>query len=778
MNNLVSACFEMATPESLEYAQKAVEQYTDERGVEGSLFMYNSLIRGYSLADLGESGISLYVKMVQKGLFPDKYTFPFVLSACSKISGFREGLQFHGALVKMNLDADMYVQNSLIHFYFERGDVVNAHKVFDKMLEKNVVSWTSLICGYARRDHPREAVSLFFDMVDAGVEPNSVTMVCVISACSKLQDLALGKQVCDYLEGTELKLNTHMVNAIVDMYMKCGAFENAKRIFEACCERNLVLYNTIMSNYARKGMASEALAILDEMLREGSRPDRVTMLSAISACATLEELMLGKWCHSYAWRNGLENWESICNAIIDMYMKCGTPNLALRVFGCMPNKTIVSWNSLMAGYVRNGNLELAREIFTKMPERDLVSWNTMIGALVQESLFEEAIQLFRTMQNEGIKADRVTMVSIASACGYLGASGLAKWVYRYIQETTQINRDMHLDTALIDMFGRCGDPESAMLVFDEMEHRDVSAWTAAIGARAMEGNGEAAIELFDEMVKDGLKPDGVTFAGLLTACSHGGLVEKGWDIFNSMEEIYEISPSIVHYGCMVDLLGRAGLVLEALDFMERMRLKPNDIICSALVAACRKHKHAADKAAAYVTDRLKELDSFKTGIPVLLSNLYASEGKWIDVSRVRVEMKERGMHKVPGSSSIEVGGEIREFTSGYESDPEILLMLEEMNWRLRQFGHVPNLENVFVDVDDQEKELLLGRHSEKVAIAYGLISTVKRTKIRIAKNLRMCLDCHAFAKMVSLVYEREITVRDQNRFHFFKQGKCSCKDDW
>jgi pentatricopeptide repeat protein len=402
----------------------------------------------------------------------------------------------------------------------------------------------------------------------------------------------------------------------------------------------------------------------------------------------------------------------------------------------------------------------------------------MIGALVQESMFKEAIELFRVMQSEGITADKVTMVGVASACGYLGALDLAKWIHGYIKKK-DIHFDMHLGTALVDMFARCGDPQSAMQVFNKMVKRDVSAWTAAIGAMAMEGNGTGAIELFDEMLQQGIKPDGVVFVALLTALSHGGLVEQGWHIFRSMKDIYGIAPQAVHYGCMVDLLGRAGLLSEALSLINSMQMEPNDVIWGSLLAACRVHKNV--DIAACAAERISELDPERTGIHVLLSNIYASAGRWDDVAKVRLHLKEKGAHKMPGSSSIEINGKIFEFTTGDESHPEmthIEPMLKEICCRLRDIGYVPDLTNVLLDVNEKEKEYLLSRHSEKLAIAFALISTGQGMPIRVAKNLRICSDCHSFAKLVSKSYSREIIVRDNNRFHFFQQGFCSCGDYW
>ncbi|XLS90857.1 hypothetical protein HN51_066865 [Arachis hypogaea] len=777
LNNLIAAYVDVGTHHSLDYARKSFDYFYEETAAV-SLFACNSLLRGYASTGLCDQAILLYIHMAEMGVLPDKFTFPSLLSACSKVMAFAEGLQVHGALLKMGFEGNIFVRNSLIHFYAECGRVDLGRKVFDGMLERNVVSWTSLINGYVGRDLPKEAVSLFFEMVDTGIQPNPVTMVCVISACAKLKDLELGKKVSSYIGKLGVKLNAVMGNALVDMYMKCGDIDNASRIFYECFDRNLVMYNTIMSNYVQHGLPGEVLVVLREMLQQGPRPDKVTMLSTIAACAQLGDLFVGKSSHAYVLRNGLEGWENISNAIIDMYMKCGERESGCKVFEQMPNKTVVTWNSLIAGLVRDGDVELAWKIFDDMPESDLVSWNTMIGALVQVSMFQEAIELFREMQNQGIEADRVTMVAVASACGYLGALDLAKWVYTYI-ERNDIQIDKQLGTALVDMFSRCGDPQSALRVFTKMDKRDVSAWTAAIGVMAMEGNTKGAIELFNEMLKQGVRPDDVVFVALLTACSHGGSVDQGRQLFRSMKTTHGISPRIVHYGCMVDLLGRAGLLEEALDLIQCMPMEPNDVIWGSLVAACRKHNNV--EMAQYAAEKITQLDPEKVGIHVLLSNIYASAGKWNEVARVRLQMREKGIQKVPGSSSIEVHGLIHEFTSGDESHAEytqIGLMLQEINCRLSEAGYVPDTTNVLLDVDEQEKEHLLSRHSEKLAMAYGLITTNQGAPIRVVKNLRMCSDCHSFAELVSKLYSRKIIVRDNNRYHFFRDGFCSCRGYW
>uniref|UniRef100_A0A2P2PM02 Pentatricopeptide repeat-containing family protein n=1 Tax=Rhizophora mucronata TaxID=61149 RepID=A0A2P2PM02_RHIMU len=777
VGGLISSCAELGTIESLEYSLKALQLFMDDDLGMLNPYMFNSMIRGFTSCGLGDKAIWVFHQMVFVGVLPDEYTFPFLLSACTKSAAWNEGVQVHGASIKMGFEGDLFADNSLIHFYGEQGEIDCMRKVFDNMSDRNVVSWTSLIDGYVRKDCPKEAVSLFFEMVKVGIRPNSVTMVLVISACAKLQDLELGEKVCAYIGDLGLEINIQMVNAVIDMYMKCGAIEIAKRMFNECVDKNLVLCNTIMSNYVQHGLPREALDALDDMIQCGLQPDRVTLLSAISACSQMGDFYRGRCCHSYALRNGLDGWDNICNAILDMYMKSGKQEMACKVFDCMPNRSMVSWNSLIAGYVRNGDVAEAWNTFNEMPESDRFSWNIMIGALVQESMFEEAIDLFRVMQLEGMKADTATMVNVASACGYLGALNLAKWIHTYIGKN-EIYCDMRLGTALVDMFARCGDPQSAMQIFSKMLKRDVSAWTAAIGAMAMQGCGKQAIALFNEMLKQGVKPDGVVFVRLLTALSHGGLVEQGWNFFRSMKD-YGIAPKIIHYGCMVDLLGRAGLVAEAFDLIKRMPMEPNDVIWGSLLSACRIHKNV--DIAAYAAQRLAELDPDSIGRYVLLSNVYAAAGQWNDVAQVRLQLKEKGVHKVPGSSSTEINGKVYEFTSGDESHPEmthVKPMLREIDCRLRDAGHIPDLTNVLLNVDEQEKGQLLSLHSEKLAISFALVSTGEGMPIRVVKNLRTCSDCHTFAKIVSKVYNREIIVRDKNRFHFFWQGLCSCKDYW
>uniref|UniRef100_A0A7N0VIP0 Chlororespiratory reduction 21 n=1 Tax=Kalanchoe fedtschenkoi TaxID=63787 RepID=A0A7N0VIP0_KALFE len=699
VTDLIASCVEVGDTESLNHARKAFDIFRMDKRTTGTVFMHNCLIRGYAFVGLGDEAIRLYVQMLGEGLLPDKFTFPFVLSACAKSLALHEGSQVHGLVFKMGMEEDLFIGNSLIHFYAECGELGSSTKVFDEMTERNVVSWTSLISGYLRLDVPREAIDLFFRMLNAGERPNPVTMVCAISACGKLQDLDLGKRICTNIGEMGMKSNAVLTNALVEMYMKCGATEEAKRIFDESDDKNLVLYNIVMSNYSDKGLTREVFCILDGMLAGGLKPDKVTMLSALSASAQSCDLLMGRCCHGYALRNALTCWDNVVTAIIDMYAKCGKLDTASRVFELMQNKTTASWNSVISGYVRNGDLDSARLMFNMMPERNIVSWNTMIGALVQEEQFQEAVEFFRVMRAEGVKADRVTLMCVSLAAGHMGALELAKWILRYISNS-EIICDIKLKTALVDMFGRCGDHKTAMQLFSEMKIKDVSAWTAAIGSAAMVGDGEHAVQLFNEMVEQNISLDAVVFVKVLTACSHGGLVKQGIDIFQSMEDVHKISPQIEHYGCVVDLLGRAGLLEDAVDLIRNMPIEPNEIVWGSFLAACRIHKNL--ELAIHADEQMTKRNWHRIGTQVLLSNIYASAGKWTDVAEVRLRLKEKGLQKIPGLSWIEVDGELHEFVSGDEFNQSMMnveLKLDEINSRLTATGCLHDLSNVLLYVD-------------------------------------------------------------------------------
>lgn len=378
----------------------------------------------------------------------------------------------------------------------------------------------------------------------------------------------------------------------------------------------------------------------------------------------------------------------------------------------------------------------------------------------------------------GVCPDEITMVSVLSACADLGALELGNWVESYI-ERKKIPKSVELCNALIDMFAKCGDVDKAIKLFRQMYSRTIVSWTSVIVGLAMHGRGSEAVSMFDEMVEQRVEPDDVAFIGVLSACSHSGLVDKGRCYFNSMEGTFSIVPKIEHYGCMVDMLSRAGLVKEALEFVSKMPLEPNQIIWRSIITAC--HARGELKLGESISKELIRTEPMHESNYVLLSNIYAKLRRWEKKTKVREMMDMRGMKKVPGSTMIELKNEMHEFVAGDKSHDqykEIYEMVEEMGREIKRAGHVPTTSQVLLDIDEEDKEDALYRHSEKLAIAFALLNTPPGTPIRIVKNLRVCEDCHSATKFISKVYNREIVVRDRNRFHHFVNGLCSCRDFW
>jgi pentatricopeptide repeat protein len=466
------------------------------------------------------------------------------------------------------------------------------------------------------------------------------------------------------------------------------------------------------------------------------------------------------------------------NALVDMYAECADMDSASKVFDGMQVRSVVSWTSLLSGLARLGQVDEARDLFDRMPERDTVSWTAMIDAYVRAARFREALEMFREMQYSNVSADEFTMVSVITACAQLGALEMGEWVRVYMSRQG-IKMDAFVGNALIDMYSKCGSIERALDVFKGMHHRDKFTGTAIILGLAVNGYGEEAIQMFYRMIGVSETPDEVTFIGVLTACTHAGLVDQGREFFLSMIETYNIAPNVVHYGCIIDLLGRAGKITEALETIDQMPMKPNSTILGTLLAARRVHGNS--KIGELVAERLLELHPENSMVYTLLSNMYAKCNRWEDVRRLRHAIMEKGIKKEPGCSLIEMNGIIHEFVAGDQSHPmskEIYSKLESIISDLNNVGYFPDVTEVFVEVAEEEKQKVLYWHSEKLAIAFALLSSEPNTVIRIVKNLRMCLDCHNAIKLISRLYGREVAVRDRTRFHHFRHGFCSCKDYW
>ncbi|CAM8998139.1 unnamed protein product [Rhodiola kirilowii] len=521
----------------------------------------------------------------------------------------------------------------------------------------------------------------------------------------------------------------------------------AHSIFAQLKSPNIFAWNTMIRGYAESNNPWPAVEIHEQMRLSGIEPDTHTYPFLLKAVGKVMNVRVCEKVHSVIVRNGYESLVFVQNAMVHVYAACGRAESAHKLFVLMPEKCLVAWNSVINGFALNGRPD-------------------------------EALRLFTEMGVEECKPDGFTIVSLLSACAELGALALGRRVHMYMVKVG-LTTNLHATNALIDLYAKCGSIVEARKVFDEMGERSVVSWTSLIVGLALNGFGQDALSLFQELENERLVPSEITFVGALYACSHCGMVDKGFEYFKRMKEEFGIKPNIEHYGCMVDLLGRAGLVRDAYKYIQDMPIPPNAVIWRMLLGACAMHKNIVIGEIARA--QLQILEPGHSGDYVLISNLYASERRWSDVHKVRRKMVRDGVRKAPGHSYVELGNCIHEFVMGDKSHvraDEIYKMLEEIMRLLKLQGYAPHTENVHADIEEEEKEDALNYHSEKIAIAFALISTPPKSPIRVVKNLRVCGDCHLAIKLISKVYEREIIVRDRSRFHHFKEGSCSCKEYW
>lgn len=532
-------------------------------------------------------------------------------------------------------------------------------KILYWVREPNVFSWNVTIRGFVESGEVERAVLLYKRMLGCGVlKPDNCTYPLLLKGCSCPSMNCVGFTVLGHVLRFGFGLDIFVHNALITMLLSYGDLEAAYDVFNKGGVRDLVTWNAMITGCARRGLANEAKKLYWEMEAEKVKPNEVTMIGIISSCSQLQDLNLGCELHLYIKEHGLELTIPLNNALIDMYVKCGDLLAARVLFDNMVNKTIVSWTTMVLGYARFGFLDVARELLYKIPEKSVMPWNAIISGCVQAKNSKEALALFHEMQVRKIEPDKVTMVNCLSACSQLGALDEGIWIHHYI-ERHNLSLDVVMGTALVDLYAKCGNITRALQVFQEIPQRNCLTWTAIICGLAHHGNAHDAISYFSKMIYSGLRPDEITFLGVLSACCHGGLVEEGRKYFSQMSSKFNISPQLKHYSCMVDLLGRAGHLEEAEELIRNMPMGADAAVWGALFFACRVHGNVliGEKAAL----KLLEMDPQDSGIYVLLANLYSEAKMWKEARNARKLMRERGVDKTPGCSSIVINGIVHEF---------------------------------------------------------------------------------------------------------------------
>ncbi|KAL5562615.1 hypothetical protein UlMin_032362 [Ulmus minor] len=680
------------------------------------LFSFSTLIHAFSKLNQFGQALRVFSRMLAQGLVPDSFLVPSVIKACAGLSSLEAGKQVHGVVSVFGFCSDSFVLSSLLHMYLKCDRVRDARKVFDGLPQRDVVTWSALIAGYSRRGCVDEAKELFSEMRKTGLQPNKV------------------------------------------------------------------LWNGLISGFSYSGFYSEATAMYQKMHSEGFKPDASGISSVLPVLGDLEDLNTGTQIHSYVVKQGLGSNNCVVSALIDLYGKCARPVEMSRFFEELDQMDIGAFNAFVTGLSRNGLVENALKVFRKFKgqglELNVVSWTSMIASCSQNGKDMEALELFREMQVEGVKPNYVTIPCLLPACGNIAALMHGKAAHCFSLRRG-ISDDVYVGSALVDMYANCGKIQLSRICFDKMPTRNLVCWNAIMSGYAMHGKAKETIEIFHMMLRSGEKPNHISFTCALSACSQNGLIDEGWYYFKSMSREHGIETRLEHYACMVTLLSRAGKLEEAYSMIKEMPFEPDGCVWGALLSSCRVHNNVTLGETA--AKQLFELEPRNPGNYVILSNIYASKGLWSEVDKVRDMMNQMGLRKNPGCSWIEVKNKVHMLFAGDKLHPQRSQIIEKLNKliiEMKKSGYFPNMNLVLQDVEEQEKEHILCGHSEKLAVAFGLLNTPAGTSLRVIKNLRICGDCHAVIKFISGYERREISVRDTNRFHHFKDGDCSCGDYW
>lgn len=609
--------------------------------------------------------------------------------------------------------------NSIISGYALNGDLDEAWRIFEQMMmmrdvKPDLVTWNSLISGNVRHGCNAKVLELLRGIQSAGLEPNSVTITGILQAIAESRALELGRQIHGYTVRHGQESSAYVGTSTIDMYVKCGDLGTARKVFDYMPRRNLFAWNSLISGYAFQGLFDEALLLLNQMQQEGVRPDLTT------------------------------------------------------------------WNGLISGYSMKGfkkqALILIRRLKTLGEKPNVISWTSLISGFCQNGLFEDSLGCLIEMQKEGVQPNSATMASSLRA-----AAGLALLARGRDLHAGAIRRgldgDIFVATALVDMYAKCGNLSKALQVFERIKDKSLSSWNAMLMGFAAHGLAKEMISRFEEMRSSGINPDAITFTALLCGLKHSAMVSEGWRFFDMMKVDYAMIPSPEHYACMVDLLGRAGYLDEAWDFIETMPEEPDAGVWGALLGACRSHKNLQLAEAA--AERLFEMEPHNPANYLLMASIYASRSQWEKVETLKAAMSALGLKSRGGWSWIQIGKTLHSFSVEGNPHPdlgEVWFELLKMVAEMKRKGYRPDTACIALDVDEPTKEMMLMGHTEKLAITYGLIRSEGNGPIRVIRSASVCGDCHTMAKYASKIRRREILLRDGPRFHRFVDGRCSCNE--
>ncbi|WCJ25843.1 Tetratricopeptide repeat (TPR)-like superfamily protein [Euphorbia peplus] len=606
---------------------------------------WNCIINAYSKQGSSDIIMGLFHRMRARNTLPNAHTFTGIFTAASNSSSILCGIQAHCLAIKIPDVRDVFAGSSLLNLYCKAGMIVDARKVFDEMTERNAVTWSTMISGYAIQRMCKEGLEVFELMrVDDDEEMNEFVVTSVLSAVADPEYVSDGRKIHGLAIKKGVFLFVSTLNSLVTMYAKCGCLDDSVELFEMSSDKNSITWSAMVTGYAQFGDSEKALKLFFKMHSAGISPSKFTLVGVLNACSDMAAVEEGKQVHNYLLKLGFESQMYIITSLVDMYAKCGSTEDARKGFECLRVADVVVWTSMIAGYVQNGENE-------------------------------EALNLYCRMQKEGILPNELTMASVIKACSHLAAFDQGRQIHgRTVKYGFSL--EVLIGSALSTFYAKCGSLEEGNRVFSRMPERDVLSWNAMISGLSQNGYGMEALELFEEMRLQGTNPNDVTFVNVLSACSHMGMVDEGWKYFNLMFDDFGIVPRVEHYACMVDVLSRAGKLYEAKEFIESVTIEHGLCLWRILLSACRNYRNY--ELGAYAGEKLMELGSDESSAYVLLSSIYSSLGRLEDVERVRSLMKIRGVSKDPGCSWIELKSQVHAFLVADQQHPRIREVREEI----------------------------------------------------------------------------------------------------
>ncbi|CAN6466644.1 unnamed protein product [Victoria cruziana] len=801
---------------------------------EKDIVSWTGMISAYVKNEENEKAIALFDMMVFSGLIPNKFTFASALRACTSAGLLEHGRRIHACMTKCGFTSNTVLGSALIGFYSKCEKFVEAYDVFLEMQFHDVISCTTVIAAFVQAQDPKWALRLYFQMEEWRIPANEFTFVNLLAASVSLGHKYV-KLVHAHIFLRGIRLNLVLKTALVDTYMKLEMIEHASKVLNQTPESDTFLWTTVITGLTQAEKFVEAIDAFFSMEAVGVSPNSYTYAGILKACSCMPLVEFGMLIHSRVWKVGLQQDASVVNALVDMYMKCMRSEEALALFKEVPMPDVILWTSLITGfamqsreceavdafndmqaagirptsstfssllkacsskldqpsrfhgciiksgadadiavgnslvdvYARIGMMEDAWSVTKTMPERDVVTYTSLAKGNNDMDRHLEALDVMKVLLHDNVQVDSFCLATFLSASAGLPALEAGKQIHCCAVKSG-FEHWISVGNSLVDMYGKCGNMRDSQRIFRMIPYPNVVSWNALMDGMASNGQFVTALHCFEEMQLIGLNPDDVTFLLALYACSHGGLVERGRQIFNQMLEIHKVTATLDHYVCMVDLLGRAGFLQSAVELVESMPFRPDAIVYKTLLSSCKLHKNVG--LGEYAASRALELDPTDPATYVLLANMYDDADKPHFANRVRLMLNQKGLQKIPGQSWIEIRNKLYHFTSGDRSHPqtaEIHLRLEKLNVDARKLG--------YEDTDKRENSLY---HSERLALAFGLLNVPHSTAIRVIKNLRICSDCHSFTRFVSILVDRDIIIRDGNRFHSFKNGVCSCGEYW